>query len=165
MSIRWRALVAGSAASLGLGFLFGVLVQHPSLHSEGPSSGYRLVAVPWAYFLLLAEGAEVLVALLAAHLLGGAAAGWFSPPTAVSNGAMTAAFCAPVGIGWILWAVPPFAMLPVVDPVTGSVDLTLSSFWIAAFSAFFLLALLAGSLGGKLGGHLRGLSGDSVHGA
>ena len=152
----------GSAASLGLGFLFGVLVQHPALHSEGPSSGYRLVAVPWTYLLILAKGAEVLVALLAAHLLGGAAAGWVSPPTAASNGAMIAAMTAPFGIGWLLLAVPTFAMLPVVDPVTGSLDLALSSFWISAFSAFFILALLVGYLGGWLGGRLRVSSGGDT---
>ena len=75
---------------------------------------------------------------------------------------MTAALCAPVGIGWLILAVPPFAMLPVVDPFTGFLDLALLFFWIVAFSAFFLLALLAGYGGGSLGGSLRRSYGRGV---
>ena len=36
MIFRWRVLVVGSAASLGLGFLFGVLVQHPAYTPRVP---------------------------------------------------------------------------------------------------------------------------------
>lgn len=111
--------------------------------------------------MLLADGAEVLLALLTAHLLSGTISGWVSPP-ATSNGAMTAALCASVGIGWLVLAVPPFAMLPVVDPFTGFVDLALLFFWIVAFSAFFLLALLVGYGGGRLGGSLRRSCGRAV---
>ena len=157
MGVGWRAVVVGFVVSLVLGWLLILLAMHPALHpqSSSSSSGYGLTVVPLAYLLIVVDEAEIFLALLAAHFLGGIVSGRLSPGTPASNGAATAAVSAPVGILYLVWAVPPFAILPFVDPFTGSPDVDMFSFWAVAFSLFFILALLAGHLGGRFGGRLR----------
>ena len=147
----------GFVASLVSGWLLVLLAMHPALHPQGSSSssGYELVVVPLAYLMIVVDEAEIFLALLAAYLLGGIVSGRLSPGAPASNGVATAAVSAPVGIAYLLWAVPPFAVLPFVDPFTGSLDVDMFSFWAVAFSLFFVLTLLVGYLGGRLGGRLR----------
>ena len=157
MGIGWRAVVVGFVVSLASGWLFVILAMHPALHpqSSSSSSGAELISVPLAYVVMVVDEAEIFLALLAAHFLGGIVAGRLSPDAPAYNGVATAAASAPVGIAYLVWAVPPFAILPFVDPFTGSLDSDMFSFWAVAFSLFFVLALLAGQLGGRLGGRLR----------
>jgi hypothetical protein len=86
------------------GWLFVLLAVHPALHPQGSSSSseYELVIVPLAYLSIVMDEAEVFLALLAAHLAGGVVSGRLSPGAPASNGAATAAVCAPVGIAWLL---------------------------------------------------------------
>lgn len=120
---------------------------------------FGLVAEPAAYFLLLAGEVDALSALLAACLLGDVVADRLSPSAPGTNGATVAAFCALVGISWLLLAVSPFSALPsvvsFVNPVTRSVEAGTLAFWAVASLTFYLLTLLAGYLGGRLGVRLR----------